>query len=1260
MDYAIELGHTVLAYTEHETVANYLDIEDAYNERKKEHPELKIIRGNEIYLVRNGLNKDNFNPEEDRYWHFILLARNLSGNEQIREISTRAWMRSYMARGMRRVPTYYQDLIDIIYHNQGNVIGSTACLGGYSQQLLVKYIHSKNEKYLQQCKKWLLGMKKLFGEGNFFLEMQPSINPEEIFVCKEFLKLSKELNIPYIITNDAHYLKKSEEYIHAAYLKSQNGDRETSEFYATAFLMGTEELESYFDFFTEEQLEIAYKNIQIIADSCEDYTLEKPLHIPELPWKDSYVTEQEVIDFEDKIPNFKYLMESDFHGDNLLGRMILQGIKEDKTLQNQQTYDEVNLELDLIYQSSIVNKAHWSSYFLNLQKMLDVVWEAGSIVMCGRGSGVGFLILYILGITQINPLRETTKLYPWRFLNPERVSVLDVDVDVSGLRRRKILDHFREVYGEDRICNVLTLGTEKSKSAILTAARGLGISNDIAQYIASLIPSDRGLIRSLHQCYYGDDKNDFKPVAQFVAQIKQYPKLWKVAQRIEGLVCRMGIHAGGLVLVDEPFTKSAALMRAPDGTIISAFDLHKLERESLIKYDLLSVNAADKIQTCLELLVKYGYVKKYPTLKETYEHTIGIYNLERNNIKMWKMIWDHKIQSLFQMEKSSGIQGIALTHPKSVDDLAILNAAIRLMAQDNDAEQPLHKYARFKNNINEWYKEMDQYGLTKEEQELLKPILSISYGMCIGQEQFMMLVQIPECGGFDLNFADRLRKSIAKKKPEQFKQCEKEYFDVVKKKHLSENLCNYVWNVLVMTSRGYGFNLSHTLAYSLIGLQEMNLAYKYPIIFWNCANLIVDSGTLDTNENETSDYNKIARAVNKIKFSGINISLININTSEISFTPDVENNTINYGLGGVQGISNDSAREIINNRPYSSFEDFLSKTNLNRTVIIALIKAGAFNEFGEATEVMKQYLWLVCNPKTRITMQNFNGLIEHNLIPQELKLEKQIFNFNKMIKKACKYDQEYFALDKNDIYRRFYEKYFDSSLLETKDDHILISKKNLKKQYDKYMLKAKQYIQEHQKKLLQQFNNKLFQDQWDKYAQGYISCWEVETLGMYYHSHELSNINLYMFGLSNYKSIPQQPIVDRKWKRGDREIPIYKIFSICGTIVAKDEMHGQITIVTPDNQEVTVKMSKDYFSRCNAQISEKQPDGTKKVIERGWLQRSNKIICRGFNRDGSFVLRTYRHKGKKPHMLELITEINKNGTIKTTGYRYGENQEEDR
>ena len=218
--------------------------------------------------------------------------------------------------------------------------------------------------------------------------------------------------------------------------------------------------------------------------------------------------------------------------------------------------------------------------------------------------------------------------------------------------------------------------------------------------------------------------------------------------------------------------------------------------------DLLSVEALDKMHNCLDLLCDYGYIKRKPTLRETYESTIGIYNLERENKDMWHMVWNHEIQSLFQMEKQSGIQGIALTKPESVDDLAHLNSIIRLMAQEKGGEMPLNKYARFKDNIDLWYDEMRQFGLKPQEMTILEPIIKGSYGICESQEAFMQLVQIPECGGFDLNFADKLRKAIAKKNPKAYDELTKEYFETCKNKGLSTALCNYVWNVLVATSRG--------------------------------------------------------------------------------------------------------------------------------------------------------------------------------------------------------------------------------------------------------------------------------------------------------------------------------------------------------------------------------------------------------------------------------------------------------------------------
>lgn len=536
--YAVELGHKVVAITDHESVSNAVKVEKL----AKKYPDIKVIRGNEIYLCRNGLNADNFVPKQDRYYHFILLARNARGHEQIREISTRAWQRSYVARRMRRVPTYYQDLIDIISKEQGNVIGSSACLGGALPTQLLKYRETGNEQLLSKIYTWINQIDAIFGHGNFFFELQPSKSEEQNYVNHTLISLSKELDIPYIITTDSHYLKKDDAKIHKAYLNSQNGDREVDAFYATTYMMSDEELRGYFSGYSEEEIQSAYNSIQKIADSCEDYSIMRPLKIPRLEWK---FTEGQIDQklWISRIPMLEKFWDSD-EADQTLADEVVFGLMNKPECLNQKIYDATNECLEMTWVSSKKNNASWASYFLNLQKIVEECWNAGTLVGCGRGSGVGFNILYLLGITQINPLRETTQTFPWRFLNPDRVSVLDVDVDIEGGRRSQVLDHLRKVYGQDRVSNVATFGTEKSKSAILTACRGLGIDVDIAQYLASFIQADRGMMRSLNQTFYGDEENGFAPNKQFVFEMTEnYPEVWEVAQKIEGLVCRLGGRA---------------------------------------------------------------------------------------------------------------------------------------------------------------------------------------------------------------------------------------------------------------------------------------------------------------------------------------------------------------------------------------------------------------------------------------------------------------------------------------------------------------------------------------------------------------------------------------------------------------------------------------------------------------------------------------------------------------------------------------------
>lgn len=580
IDRAIALGHSGIAITEHETIANAIEVEEYAAEIKKINPDFKVMRGNEIYLVRNGLNANNFNKDYDKYTHFILLALDAEGHKQIRQLSSRAWMRSYMAKGQRRVPTYYQDLIDIIGENKGHIIGSSACISGALSTQLLRYRQNKNEKLLSKIKLWCMQINEIFGVGNFYLEMQPSNNEEQIYVNKWIIKLSSELNIPFIITNDAHYIKKEDLKVEKIFLNAQGGDREVESFYATTYLMSEQEIHNFMDnSIGYDNVEVAFKNSSNILSRATEYTLKKVLKIPELQWREviSYYTEYP--EWFRKMPTLEKFLHSEYKSDKYLVNAVIDGIKHHPDLQNEEAYNELELCLQDTWISSQVNSAQWSAYFLNLQRIVDVCWEAGTIVGCGRGSGVGFLLLYCLDITQINPLRETTKTFRFRFLNPDRVSVLDIDSDITGLNRDRVLSYIRNIYGQNRVANVLTLRTEKSKSAILAAARGLGIDIDIAQYIASLIPSERGQLWSLHDCMYGSDER--QPVKQFVYEMTEnYPEIWEVVQKTENLIVGMGEHAGGLIFVDEPFEESTALMRAPNGDIMTQFELHTSEKAS--------------------------------------------------------------------------------------------------------------------------------------------------------------------------------------------------------------------------------------------------------------------------------------------------------------------------------------------------------------------------------------------------------------------------------------------------------------------------------------------------------------------------------------------------------------------------------------------------------------------------------------------------------------------------------------------------------
>ena len=625
-----------------------------------------------------------------------------------------------------------------------------------------------------------------------------------------------------------------------------------------------------------------------------------------------------------------------------------------------------------------------------------------------------------------------------------------------------------------------------------------------------------------------------------------------------------------------------------------------------------------------------------------------------------------------------------------------LTIGIRLMAPEKGAEQPLDMWNRYRKNIKEWHKEMKLYGLNDEEIEWLASYPDITQGIAESQECLMKLVQEERLGGNNLNFADKCRKGLAKKDGPLFKQCEEEFFKKAEEKNCSQKLVHYVWDVLLRVQRNYSFNKSHTLAYSLVALQEMNLAYRFPIMFWNCACLISDSGGAENDDDGQTDeenvyeeveyssfedfgakeeddddeddddkevlanskkkkktksanYGRIATAIGKIKSSGVDVAHPDINKSRFTFYPDVDNNTIRYGLSGITKVGEELVKAIMDGRPYLSVADLTNRIKINKAQVVNLIKSGAFDSFGDRVQVMREYIESVSDTKKRITLQNMKMLIDFGLIPDEYDIQRRVFNFNKYLKKF-KYET-YYLMD--NIAFEFFDKNFNIDKLtptEISESGFMIKQSVWDTIYKHQMDIIRPFVKEHNAELLEAVNNKLISDLWNKYCSGNISKWEMDSISCYFHDHELSKVEERLHGFSDFFDLPENPEIDKIVPIKGKQVPLFKIHRIMGTVLDKDKSNKTVTLLTKSGVVVVKIFASEVFSHYDKQISKKnEATGKKNVIEKSWFSRGNKIVVTGIRRDDSFIAKKY---SKTPyHLVELITEISDNGRIRTRGER---------
>lgn len=1290
VDRAIELNYCGISVTEHESITShiaYMKYIKELREKEKLPQGFKIAYGNEIYMVND---IEMCKARQERYHHFIVVAKDKYGHEIIRRLSSKAWENSYFTGKMRRTPISKEQLKQIMeeHGGKGHIQVSTACLGNEIAPHVLRYLEDGNIISKHNIHNYIKFIKEVFGEENVFLEIQPSDNEEQIAYNKFVFSLSKAYNLPIQITTDVHYTKKEHRPIHASFLNSRDGDRETDIFYKTCYMMEIEEMWDYCkDYLTEEQFSEAVLNTQRFISQVEDYDLFHDTIVPEKNIDGEEWSVQHILkDYYEEYEYIKKYAYSEHDQDRYFLAEIEKGLLKKDVEITEEVIDRLNKEMTELWLISERLGQRLSSYYNLVQYLVDIIWRV-SVMGASRGSVAGWYSAYLMDIHQMDSLEYGLSQY-WRHIERNKISLPDIDVDASGDKKAQILAEVKKELGEENVLNVLTLKTEKTKSAVLTVMRGIGVNNDEAQYIASLIEQERGFLFSLKDTWYGNEEKDRKPNTQFINEINKLSEEKGVDVKealfmIEGIVSGYGSHACALNIYNNGYIKQNSLMLAPNGLPITAWTYHDSEEVGDLKVDFLSTDAVSKLQLTLEYLLKDNVIEWQGSLRDTYNKYLhpDVVNKYDNPI-MWEKMNALAIPSLFQFGDSEvGRTAMKKVKPTNIYELATANSLMRLMAQKGEIT-PLDKYVLYKNDISLAFEEMDKYGLNEQEREVAKELISQEYYLCTTQEGMMMVLMHDKVGGFDRKQSDTARKLVGKKEMAKIPKLREEYFDCGRKLGTRENLLDYMWDVCILPQLGYSFSILHTTGYSMIAVQEAYLATKYNPLYWACAVLTSNSGSIYDEEEDyegveeeiveleeeeeeekkktVTNYDKVARAIGDLKSHNIKVSPPYINKANFSFTPDVKGNQIIYSLKAISGVSDETAEAIVKNRAereYSSFEDLIARVNPKKKEIISLIKAGCFDEFeADRVKLMTKYVESVIGVKTSINGQNIPYLIKSNLVPSEYHFQVRLHRYKKYI-----YSKQFFhcideETSKNKNPHKWYklnkvsEDFFNEHLIQrckegveycyTDEGSVIVRNEKLNKVIDSQMKPLIAWMGT--KEAVDLFNYCRFREEWDKYCEGSISKWEMEALSYYYHEHELANVDNSKYMFDNFFELSEDPIKEGEYTYRKKVYDVYALSRICGTVIAKNNTKHLVSILTPQGV-VDVKFYGGAYSHYNKQISRVNADGTKTVIEKPWFKRGSLLSFVGYRRGDVFVPKTYRDSIFN-HTVQRITYVSEEGT----------------
>ena len=865
---AKEYGYSALGITELDNLFSAIEF---YEECKKN--DIKPIIGSEIYVNRDFLSR------------VILLAKNKRGYDNLMYLSSISYLNYYK--------TYPQIPFDELVKNQEGLIVILPMLEseiGFHLNLFDEKNILNGAKGIEKARKILEIYKSNFNE--LYLEIRRD-NKKERLIEEDLINLSKNFNIPLIASANVFYLEK-EDYIYKDALECIENNKLFDDLHRSInigdnYFKSIDEMKKLF-----EDLPEAIENANNLASSID---LEIPLGNPTPPtfkFTKEYA-KNEGLDIESDVEYFEYKCR-----EGLKERLKL--IPEDL---HQKYWDRLEYEID------IIKRMKFPGYMLIVWDFVREAKKRKIPVGPGRGSAAGSLVAYALKITNLDPIKYN--LLFERFLNPERVSMPDIDMDFCQERRGEIIEYVRNKYGKVNVAQVVTFGSLLAKGVLRDVARIFGIKYDEADKFVKLIPDQLGI--TLQKALELENK-----IKKIINEEPLYNRLYSFGLKLEGLKRNTGMHAAGVVISDEELWKKSPLYRPDenDETIVTQYSLNFLEPVDLIKFDFLGL----KTLTVIDRAIK--------NIKENRGIEVDIDNLDLTDKKVFELIQSGKTLGLFQIE-SAGMQDLARRlKPNTFEDIIAMLALYRPGPMDSGMLDDYIERKHGRKEISYFYDEFE---------EVLKPILEPTYGVIVYQEQVMQIVQA--IGGFSLGEADIIRRAMGKKKKDLMAKYAEEFANRAKERGFSYENAKNLFN-LIEKFAGYGFNKSHSAAYALITYQTAFLKTYYPAEFF--AALM----TYEADNNE-----KIAKYIEEAKSLGIDVLPPNVNKSNAEFTPI--KNKILFGLSAIKGVGSKAIESITQNRPFSDLNDFILKvdtTKVNKKVLEQLIKSGAMDDFNYSRKAM--------------------------------------------------------------------------------------------------------------------------------------------------------------------------------------------------------------------------------------------------------------------------------------------------------------------